>query len=102
MIDQRSSFYANGVSILVNIYDFTLDFKSQSPKLDQSGNILELQNQPLVEVDEEIVVRMSPQHAKALAAVLTKHVIDYETRFNMTLPLPDDLNIMWKEILKKE
>ena len=102
MVDQRASIYVNAVNILVSLYDFSLDLRSQSPKLDQSGKILELQSQPLVEVTDEIVVRMSPQHAKALAAVLVKHVKEYEKRFNMNLPLPDDIKSLWEESVIKE
>jgi len=101
MDENPKNFYANAVNIAVSLYDVTFVFRSQSPMVDDTGQIMQNdKGQPLINVSDEFVVRMSPQHAKALASLLMKNVIEYEKQFNLTLPLTPDLEQFWKENLK--
>ena len=100
MDDRPKNFYANAVNIVGSLYDVTMVFRSQSPQLDDLGKPLILNNQPALNVSDEMVVRMSPQHAKSLAALLIQQVILYEKQFNLKLPLPPELEKLWTEYTK--
>ena len=95
MNDDRHDFYANAVNIVTSIYDVTLHFRTQSPISVEEGK------QPIIEVSGSCSVRMSPQHAKSLAALLVKQIADYEDRNNVKLPLPPDIQKLWDECVKK-
>jgi hypothetical protein len=43
---------------------------------------------------------MSPQHAKSLAALLLKHLVDYEQKHGLKLPIPPEMQRIWDELLK--
>ena len=96
MDETRSDFYANAVNVSTSIYDVSLFFSIQSPV------VIDKDSKPLVETSAQCNVRMSPQHAKALAALLAKHIKKYEEDHKMELPLQDDLAILWKEHIKQE
>ena len=100
MDEKSKNFYANAVNMSVSLYDVTFVFRSQSPLIDDTGQLMQNNGQPLINVSDELVVRMSPQHAKALASLLVKNVIAYEKQFNLTLPLPPEIEQFWKENLK--
>ena len=100
MDENGKNFYANAVNFATSIYDVTLIFKSQSPQIDQAGKIMEIKGQPVLNVAEEIVVRMSPQHAKSLAALLAKNIADYEKQFNINLPVPPEIEAIWKDLVR--
>lgn len=102
MDDHPVNFYANAVNITSSIYDISLAFKSQAPQIDNQGNVMLIKDQPVVNVADELIVRMSPQHAKALAAILVKHIKQYEKQFGVELPLPPDMKILWGECTAKE
>lgn len=92
MDEPKNHFYANAVNISTSIYDVSLFFSIQSPV----G--MEKESSPMVETSLQCSVRMSPQHAKALAALLVKHIRDYEKQYSVTLPLPEELHPLWKDI----
>ena len=101
MEKEHMNFYANAINMASSIYDITFDLKSQSPHIDQTGKILQLNGQPVINVSEEITVRMSPQHAKAFAVLLVKNIIEYEKQFGIKLPLTPDLQKLWDENISK-
>lgn len=74
-------YYASSVAMATSIYDVTLQFRVQVPPL--------APGQPPAE-RPVCVVRMSPQHAKMLALILNNAIRDYETRFQIRLPIPPD------------
>ena len=91
----ENDFYANAVNIMSSLYDLTISFRTQSPVLvDQA-------KPPLIQSSSECNIRMSPQHAKALAALLVDQVRQYEATFKIELPIEDNLIPMWKSIGKK-
>jgi len=93
-MEERNDFYANAVNVVTSIYDVTLNFRTQSPVSLEPGK------DPLLEASGICNVRMSPQHAKALAALLIKHITKYEEDYQLDLPLPDDIAPMWQEHVK--
>jgi hypothetical protein len=92
--EDRFDFYANAVSVMTSLYDVTLNFRTQSPVSIEEGR------PPVVEVSGTCNVRMSPQHAKSLAALLVKHIIDYEERHSLELPIPPEIQESWRECVK--
>ncbi len=74
-------YYTSSVALATNIYDVTLQFRVQVPPVAPGQPPLE---RPVC------VVRMSPQHAKMLALILTNAIRDYEARFQVRLPIPPD------------
>lgn len=87
-------FYANAVNIGTSVYDLTLNFRLQSgEKNPETGEII-------ITVSAENNIRMSPQHAKALAALLVKHIKEYENQFSIELPLPEDITKIWEDEVK--
>ena len=100
MDDKPKNFYANAVNLLTSIFDITMVFRSQSPQIDDTGKALLLNGQPILSITDEITIRMSPQHAKALASLLVQQTIEYEKQFGIKLPLPPDLENIWKQNLK--
>jgi hypothetical protein len=101
MDKQSNDFYANAVSLASSIYDVTFVLKSQSPQLDQKGNLQLLNGEPVIIVSDEVVVRMSPQHSKSFAILLVKQILEYENNFQVKLPLTPDLQKLWEEIINK-
>jgi hypothetical protein len=84
------SFYTNNVNVTTSVYDVTLRFTTRTP----FGEGEELKVEDMATLN----VTMSPQHAKALAAILIKHVHDYEREMNIELPLTDSVRQLWDEI----
>jgi hypothetical protein len=54
-----------------------------------------------VEADEKCRIRMSPQHAKSLAALLLRHVRDYEKKHNLHLPIPPEMEQIWNTVVRE-
>jgi hypothetical protein len=100
MDEPKEDFYANAVFIAAGIYDMTFVFKSQTPKIDSDGKMVIKDGQPILEISEELYVRMSPQHAKALASLLVKNILEYEKQFGMVLPLVPEIQMLWDENIK--
>lgn len=59
--------YSNSVSLKVTPWDFKMTF----------GELIDATQDP-IEVDEKVVVYMSPQHTKAFTAVLVNNLAEYE------------------------
>lgn len=94
MSDNQNEFYANAVNITGSLYDLTLTFRIQTPVVvDQS-------KPPIIQSSNECNIRMSPQHAKALAALLVDQVRQYEDQFKLELPLEENIAKIWKTIKK--
>jgi hypothetical protein len=92
MSEESIDVYANSVSVTTSIYDVILAFGTRTA--------ITMQGQkPLVEVDERCRIRMSPQHAKSLAALLVKHVTDYERQHNLKLPIPPEMEQLWDALV---
>ncbi|HCC79412.1 MAG: hypothetical protein A2X25_06800 [Chloroflexi bacterium GWB2_49_20] len=103
MDDNSKEFYTNAVNVIGSVFDVTLIFRSQSPQIDANGKIIDLNgshSQPVLNISNEMIVRMSPQHAKALATLLVQQVVQYENSFKLTLPLTPELERIWTEQLK--
>ena len=94
MTEETVDLYANSVSVTTSVYDVLLVFGTRTAVPMQPG-----QN-PLVEVDEKCRIRMSPQHAKSLAALLLRHVGDYERKHNLQLPIPPEMQQIWDTLVK--
>ena len=96
MDEERTDFYANAVSVTTTIYDMTLQFRTQS------AVAIEKNKAPILEARDLLNVRMSPQHAKSLAALLVRHVIDYERQHGLTLPVPPELQQLWNTLIHSQ
>ena len=66
--------------------------KNGRDELDKNG-------QPVIVVNDEITIAMSPQHAKALAILLINNIIEYERQFKIKLPVPPDLQASWDKLI---
>jgi hypothetical protein len=91
MDHEERDFYANSVLVTTSLYDVTLRFKVQTPVAIEQGQ------EPIVESKEICSVRMSPQHAKSVAALLVKHTVDYERDNGLDLPIPPNIREIWDE-----
>ena len=89
-------FYTNAINIASSLYDVTLEFRANSP-IPMKEN-----HPPVVESKEVCTIRMSPQHAKALAILLLKQVEDYEKQFSLTLPVEVNIQSIWNNWFKKD
>jgi hypothetical protein len=94
MTQESTDIYANSVSVTTSVYDVILAFGTRTAITLQQGQ------KPLVEVDEKCRIRMSPQHAKSLAALLVKHVSDYEGQHNLQLPIPPEMQQLWDTLVR--
>ena len=94
MTEESIDLYTNSVSVMTSVYDVLLVFGTRTAVTMQPGQ------KPLVEVDEKCRIRMSPQHAKSLAALLLRHVGDYERQHNLRLPIPPEMQQVWDALIK--
>lgn len=94
MSDEIHNAYANSVSVTLSVYDLTLYFGTQSA-VAVGGD-----KSPMMEMVDRCHVHMSPQHAKALAALLVSNIIKYEAQHGIELPLPASVGAMWSEHIK--
>lgn len=76
--DSPLDIYVNSVHISASIYEIVLDFNLNTPTNDG------------FETAKLVKIRMSPQHAKALNALLSKHLEVYSEQFH-EIYLPKDL-----------
>ncbi len=89
-------FYTNSVVMYSTQYEVTARFQNISL---------------LSEVSEEDAapgkligmcsIRMSPSQAKAVAALFLKHVLAYESRNDISLPMPPHVQEMWDEVMRE-
>jgi hypothetical protein len=94
MSQEPVDIYANSVSVTTSVYDVIMAFGTRTAITLQQGQ------KPLVEVDEKCRIRMSPQHAKSLAALLVKHVTDYERQHGLKLPIPPEMEQLWDTLVR--
>ncbi|MBK6644968.1 MAG: DUF3467 domain-containing protein [Anaerolineales bacterium] len=93
-MSEKNEFYANSVNVFSSLYDITLNFNAQSV-------VVIDQNKPqILQSSNECTIRMSPQHAKALVALLTDQIKKYEENFKFELPLEEPLLSLWKANIK--
>ena len=95
MAEESVDVYTNSVSVTTSVYDALLVFGTRTAVTMQAGQ------KPLVEVDEKCRIRMSPQHAKSLAALLLKHVSDYERQHSLRLPIPPEMQQIWEAMVQE-
>lgn len=78
MSEDKHFFYANSVEIAVSTYDVNLKFmRTGTPKSTMQPGMQQVQPELL----DEMVIGMSPQHAKALLPALAQALQQYETQF---------------------
>lgn len=73
MEENKHELYSNALTVSNTFFDFTLTFKKE--------NIYESEEGQRKEVEDVSSVRMSPQLAKALSALLQDNVKQYEEKF---------------------
>jgi len=93
MDQETKHFYANATAVFLGVYDVVLKFQTQGPA--EKNDVAQESG---IQVIDRFDVRMSPQHAKALAALLAKNVLEYEKMFNVQLPITPEIEPYWKEI----
>lgn len=77
--------YANDVTIAGSLYEFLFILSTNTPV----GQVRD--GQPsAIEKKNVVYLRMSPQHAKAMMALLAGNVAGYEQQFGK-LPLPPEI-----------
>lgn len=96
MDQEERDFYANFVQVLTSLYDVTLHFEIQIPVRIKEEEELKLE----IETKESCNIRMSPQHAKSVAALLIKHITEYERDNEIDLPTPPNIEEIWKKYCK--
>ena len=99
MSNEGKFFYSNGLEVAVSPFDFNLKFLRQgAPENAEAGKLLAPSRL------DEIIVAMSPSHAKAMLAGLYSAVMDYETNIGpITISNEDQkkFNETFGPILKK-
>lgn len=100
MEEPVKTIYVNSVNVLSSVYDFTFLLRNQSPQLQQDGTVIQIHGTPSLVIADEIMVRMSPQHAKALAAILVENIKHYEETSGFALPVPDEIKQKWEANIK--
>jgi len=95
-MDEDENFYANSVNVITSVYDITLNFSARIPISSEKDEAPEFKTSDICNV------RMSPQHTKALAALLVKHIKQYESDYKIVLPIPKEVNDYWNEFVKDE
>lgn len=94
-MSEEYDFYANNLNILASVYDITLNFSIRLPiKIDKEAGVV-----TETEDIHPVRIRMSPQHAKSLAALLVNHIKNYEKEHNVNLPVPDNMAQMWNQLV---
>jgi hypothetical protein len=91
---EERDFYANTVQVATTLYDVTLHFRVQTHVF------VETEQQPQVEAKEVCSIRMSPQHAKSVAALLVRQIAEYEKDNGLDLPVPPNIKEIWDQYCK--
>jgi hypothetical protein len=94
MADQPQEIYANGVQVITSPFEFVLELGLTTVKLSQ------IPNRPH-DTEAQVVarVRLSPHHAKAVAALLVQNVVEFERNWG-ELGLPPELGSIWENVVK--
>lgn len=98
MEKENIDFYTNSLIIYGSEYEITLRFANSLAEV-QRGE--EADGLPIQEIGI-CNVRMSPQHAKATAALLIKHIRIYEKEHGVKLPLPENVKKIWDEFVEEK
>jgi hypothetical protein len=69
--------YSNNAQVITAYFDVSILF----------GEVLEA-NQTRVSIRDQVLIRMSPEHAKSLNRLLTEQIAQYEERFGSIRPEP--------------
>lgn len=92
--------YTNSVNVVTSLYDVTLRFGMQEPSSTKpqgdKDEVIEVNVTPVVNVS------MSPQHSKALAALLTRYILDYEHAHGVVLPMTESVKAIWDDLIKPQ
>ena len=93
MEQQNIDFYSNHVQLISGLYDITLHFHNQVPNVkgDEAETV----------IASSRIIRMSPQTAKALAALLVAQVLAYEKEFGTQLSMEPRLQQKWDEHVRE-
>jgi hypothetical protein len=94
MPDEPHEVYANGVQVISSPFEFVLELSLTTVKLSQIPNRL-----PDTHAQVVARVRLSPHHAKAVAALLTQNVIEFERNWG-ELGIPPELGTIWDNVIK--
>jgi len=94
MAEDTLRFYSNSTRVVSTLFDLTFEFRRQAPLPEEEETATEGVTAFTV---ARCQVSVSLQHAKAIAAILTKHIKNYEAAHGVTLPLPEDMQAIWSE-----
>lgn len=94
MAQETIDFYSNSTFVTSSQYDVTFQFQNIIAKVVQTD---EEGIKTIPRVEGTCHVKMSPQHAKAVAAILVKHIKDYEQKNHVVLPMTTDTQKIWDE-----
>jgi len=90
----KNFFYSNNLELGVSPYDFSFKFlrKSAGQDSDSDDNL-----EPVT--DDELIVYMSPSHAKTLIPMLSMAIQEYEKEFGK-IPLPPEKSKEFDDFVK--
>jgi hypothetical protein len=87
--------YANNCSAVSGLFEIALEFSTTSPV-----NVGPDGRPGAMEKKRVVLVRTSPQHAKAVAVLLLEHVLSYEKQYG-SLPATPDMRAKWVALVKQ-
>lgn len=96
MNTENREYYANQVHVVTGLYDVAIRFRIQMPRATEG------EEEPVIDSQDACIVRMSPQHAKSLAALLVAQVREYEKAHDIKLPLPSKVQAVWDQYVGEE
>jgi hypothetical protein len=76
-VEESPKFYANNVRISSNVFDIRFIF----------GLFVE-NTEDLVTIEPQVVLHMSPQHAKSVAELLNRQLAEYEEKYGAIPEVP--------------
>ena len=93
-------FFSNRVAVSTSLYESLLAFLLISPVAfpKDADEDDEDEIEVAANVEDMVRVRMSPQHAKALAAILVSQIVHYEKLHGIELPTNPETAALWKRI----
>lgn len=95
MSEEKPFFYCNGLQVATSPYDITLNFIRHAPKVGAATGLMAgVPSDPVRAA--ELLVSMSPMHAKAMLPGLFKVVADYENTFG-PIALPKEIQDLYSK-----
>ena len=76
-LNHKGTIYVNSTKIISTVYDFTIFATHLVPIIGNDNRVFD--NEAL----NDIIISMSPQHAKALFTALEKQISKYENEFGV-------------------